>query len=232
MRPEPRRTAPPGRGGRALMALAVLNVLLHCVGLALMAWALRPGSPLVPFDSRRRYLAQAPWGWTAGWGALMLCALALVAFCAALARLLRSVTRMPELARLAVVIAVAGAAVDLLCDTIQIAVLPRLSAEPESGSAVLLAFERLAGAGGLVVANGAYSVAVLLLTFCLHATRPAPRLAVGLGYLVFALGMVLVVAGLLDWAWLAAIASAPTLLGFCAWCVLTAVAVPRAEPCA
>lgn len=219
-------------GARILMALASLNVLVHAAGLAFLGWGIRPGCPLVAFTERRQYLSRVPWGWTAGWASLMLCALALVAFCAGLARMLRSCSRLPELARLAVVVAVAGAAIDLLCDAIQMVVIPRLSAEPETSEVLLRAFERLAGASGLIVANGAYSLAVLLLTICLGRSQPPRPLLLGLGYAVFGLGMILVGAGLCDSPWLAALVTAPTLVGFCAWCVGAAWAVERAERCA
>src|SRR5262245_12412224 len=113
---------------------------------------MRPGTPLAELSQRRAYLAEAPLGWTLGWGGWMLCARALVGFCAALAH------RLPAsgpVSGLAVTLAAAGAAVDLLCDTVHVVVTPRLaSASPE----LFLAFEGTALAAGLIVANGLYTL--------------------------------------------------------------------------
>ena len=66
-------------------------------------------------------LAGDPAVWRWGWGVFMLCTLVLVAFMAVLERLLpdRSTA-----GRLALVLTASGMAVDLLCDVLQISVLP------------------------------------------------------------------------------------------------------------
>jgi hypothetical protein len=213
---------------RSLTLLAWLNVGLHLLGLVFAAVGMRPGSPLMSLADRQAYLARIPAGWSVGWGTWMLSSLALVAFFAVLAH------HLPEhaaLARLAVVVVAAGAMVDLFCDGIYITVLPALAARGSEAEAAFLAAEGMALAGGLIVANGAYSVGTLLLTFCLRR-RPGIRpLLVGLGYAVFGLGMVLVVAGLARNAHLAAFATVPTVGLYCLWAVLAAraVEVPAAE---
>lgn len=175
-----------------LTFLSWLNVLVHAAGLVFAAFGLRPGSPLVPISERMAYLAGAPWAWSIGWGVWMLCALALIAF---LAALVRELPDAGALGPLAIVAAVAGGAVDLLCDTIYITVLPQVVAGEAPSEAVFLAFERLAFAGGLIVANGLYSVATLLSTLCLRTHPAAAPGLIGLGYAVFGSGMILAAAG-------------------------------------
>jgi hypothetical protein len=121
--------APPliarSRGFTWLSSLAWLNVAVHLASLALTALAIKPGNPVTELSSRMIYLAGSPLGWTLGWGGWMLSALALIAFFAALAG---RITLHTELARLSLVLAVAGAAIDLLCDMIQLSVLPMAAA--------------------------------------------------------------------------------------------------------
>src|SRR5437879_786518 len=110
----------PRRG--SLVTLAWLNVLVHLVALVLAAIGMQPGSPLVPLDERMTYLAGAPIGWRAGWSAWMLCALALIAFLAALTARLQD--RLP---RLALNVALVGLGFDLFCDSIYVLVFPELA---------------------------------------------------------------------------------------------------------
>ncbi|HSB60415.1 MAG TPA: hypothetical protein VLI67_01765 [Vicinamibacteria bacterium] len=171
---------------RALAIAASLNVALHVLGLALALGHLRPGTPLVPLGSRLGYLAARPLGWSIGWAVWMLCALALVAFLAAVARDAPNRAR----AALAVTVAIAGAAVDLLCDTLQIVVLPQLAARAAADATLFLAAERGLGAGGTVVANGLYSIAVLLMTLALPGRLPALGTVLGVATFLAGLGMV------------------------------------------
>src|SRR5579864_630053 len=144
---------------RTLHRLAWLNIALHVAGLAFLAWGIRPGSILAGLSTRIEYLARFPWSWAWGWGVWMLCALALIAFFAALE------CHLPEpagVARMAVILAAAGAAVDLFCDTVQMCVLPLVASSGVGAKTLFRAAERMANAGGLIVANGMYSVGVLL----------------------------------------------------------------------
>ena len=200
----------------SLMSLAWLNVALHVAGLAFAAVGMRPGTPLVALPERLAYLAGSPWGWSLGWATWMLCALALVAFFATLARHLPGE---PVAARLAVVFAAAGAGVDLLCDVLYISVLPMIASWGPAEERLFLTVERVAAAGGLVVANGLYSAGTLLLAWCLRDLPTRAAGAVGLGYAVFASGMVLVAAGFLDAPRLAQVATGPTISLFCVWAV-------------
>jgi len=204
---------------RGLMLLAWVNVALHGLALLLAVAGVRPGSPLAPLHDRLEYLASYPLGWLLGWGAWMLCTLALIAFFAAVAHYL---PEWPSLSRLAVVLAAAGGSLDLFCDVLYITVLPSLAAQTPVSEATFLAFERAANAGGLIVANGLYATGVLLLTACLREFRASERWVIPTGYAVFAFGMILVVAGFLDAPRLAAIGTVPTIGSYCLWTVLVA----------
>ena len=197
---------------RPLTLTAWLNVGLHLVGLALAIVALRPGTPLVPAAERVAYLAERPLAWSMGWAAWMLCALALVAFLAVLAHVV------PESAAVlgpAVMLASAGAAVDLACDTLYIAVLPGLAAG--GPTPLFFVVERALGAGGVVVANGLYTVATLLATLGLRARPAVPFPVLWLGYATFAGGMLMVTAGFTGDPQHLQLATGATILPYMAW---------------
>ena len=128
----------------------------------------------------------------------------------------------PRSRRLAVTLAASGAILDLFCDSAYISVLPRLAARDPPASETFLAVEQLANVGGLVVANGTYALATLLLTLCLRGrTGLAPGVLLAGGG-VFLFGMVLVAAGLLAEPRLAEVGTGPTIGLFCVWVVLAA----------
>lgn len=207
---------------RLLMHLAWWNVVVHLVALLFALFGMRPGTSAFPLEERLAYLAHAPLGWSLGWGVWMLCAGLQVGFYAVLTRHLRDRF---EAAWLAVTVATAGAAIDLTCDAIWITVIPALAARGTVAVVVFLAVERAALAGGLIVANGLYCIATLILTLCLRG-RPGvtwPLLAAGYG--VFGFGMLLSAAGFTGVAWHAEAATGPTILCFCAWVVLVAHAL-------
>jgi hypothetical protein len=72
-------------------------------------------------------------------------------------------------------------------------------------------------------------LAVLALTLALRRQAGAGAV-VACGWGVFAGGMLLVAAGFRDDAWLAALATGPTILLFCAWVVLVAGVLGRGGP--
>jgi hypothetical protein len=207
-----------------LATLAWLNVLLHIVGLVLAAIGMQPGSPLVPLDERMAYLATVPFGWTAGWLTWMACALALITFLFGLTGQLED----DRLARLALAIALVGLGFDLFCDSIYLLVFPELASR---GPALFLTVERITGIGSLVIANGAYSVSILLITLALRKQRPA-RWTIWTGYAVAGFGLLLCVAGFTGVPWHAKWATVPTIGFFCVWAVLAArsVASPVRSP--
>jgi hypothetical protein len=205
--------------GRPLTALAWSNVGLHVLALALAAVGLRPGTPLVPLPERLEYLARAPLAWSLGWGAWMLCGLALIAFLAVLVRRLGGGA---DLAGLALTVAVVAAAFDLCCDAVYIVVLPALAAAQPPSEPVFLAVERLTGLASLFIANGGYSVAVLLATLALRGRAGVGPFVVGVGHGVAGFGLLLAAAGLTGVPWHAEWATPPTIVLYCAWAVLVA----------
>jgi len=135
---------------RPLVGLAWFNVVMHVVALVLAGFGMRPGSPLVPLQERLAYLAGAPVGWTLAWAAWMVSAAALIAFLAALIHR----KEMP-LAKLGLMVAVAGAAFDLFCDCVYLLILPELASWQPPQEALFLTVERTTGIASVVIANGA-----------------------------------------------------------------------------
>jgi hypothetical protein len=211
------RSAP--EGARLLLPLAWANVAAHVGGLIVAWWALRPGSVLRPLAGRMSYLAADPAAWRWGWGLWMLCALLLVSFVAALRR---QIPGDPVAAQLALLLTAAGMAVDLFCDALQIQALPlAASAGPE----LFLVLERLAFFGGLTVANGLYTIGVLLLNICLRGTvGPTARFA---GWATVVSGVALAIEGVAPSPALLPAATGATLGFFCLWSLLVAYDLRR-----
>jgi hypothetical protein len=209
--------------GNALAVLAWANVGLHAVALALAAVVMRPGTPLAPLSERLEYLAGAPGAWALGWASWMLCAVLLVAFLAAVAFRVGEGNR--ELARLGLTVAVVGAGFDLLCDTVSILVFPMLASWQPPPERLFLTVERVTGIGSLVIANGAYSVAILVLSTALRNQPGVSPLVTGVGYAVGAAGLVLAAAGFTGSPRHAEWATPPTIGLFCVWAVLVARAL-------
>lgn len=200
-------------------ALAWCSILCHLAGLAFAAVGMSPGTPLAPLPERLNYLAGSPLGWTLGWCCWMLCAILLIAFLVAVTRRLETNA---DLARLGLVIAIAGAAFDLFCDSVFICVLPMIASWRPVPEPLFLAVERITSIGSLAIANGAYSVAILLINVALREkTGPRP-LTIWIGYGVCAAGLVLAAAGFTGSAQHAQWATLPTIGLFCVWQLLVA----------
>jgi hypothetical protein len=217
----------PALSGLTLLAWA--NVVLHVVALALAAVGMRPGSPLVPLSERLAYLAAAPLGWILGWASWMLCAVLLIAFLAAVVWRLRE---RADLARLGLGIALTGAGFDLFCDTIFLVVFPMIASWQPPPEQLFLAVERITSIGSLVIANGAYSMAILLISAALHGRPGMNRLAIALGYAVALAGLVLAAAGFTGLPEHAEWATPPTISLFCLWVVVVAGSLDGGEEAA
>src|SRR4051794_5242721 len=112
------------QSGRFLTVLAWANVCLHIGGLLFAYFGMKPGTPLAPLPERMEYLAGGPLGWTLGWICWMACAVFFILF---LAVVVNRLGLNADLARFGLMIAVAGAAFDLFCDSVYIIVLPMLA---------------------------------------------------------------------------------------------------------
>jgi hypothetical protein len=195
--------------------LAWGNVALHAAGLIFAAAGMRPGSPLAPLADRMEYLAGRPMGWSLGWGVWMLCSFLLLLFVAVLRA---HMPGRPLAGDLAMALTAVGMGVDLLCDVAQIRALPLAAA---SGSKPLfLALESLLFAGGATVANGLYTVAVLILTLALGKQTGALSWVAGLGTVVA--GLAMAAAGLIPSPRLLELATGPTIAFYSLWTVLVA----------
>ena len=203
----------PSRAAGLLPALAWSNVALHGAGLAFAWFALRPGSVTVPLADRMAYLASQPPAWAWGWGVWALCSLLLVAFLAALQGTL---LERSSLAQLALVLAGAGMAVDLLCDLIQVRVLPLATEEPT----LFLIFERIAFTGGFTVANGLYTAGLLCMNLRLRRLISAPAWISG--WITVLFGTAMAFAGLFPVEALVMVSTGPTILFYSLWTVLIA----------
>jgi hypothetical protein len=204
---------------RTLTDLAVVNVVLHVIGLVLALIGMGPGTPLVSLPERLDYLAHSPLGWTVGWVSWMLCSWVLLAFLAVLTQRLGEGA---ALARLGLTVAVVAAGFDLAADSIFLSVLPELAAATPRNEALFLALERLTGVVSLVVANGGYSVATLLFTIALSKREGLLRFTTAIGFAVAGFGFLLAGAGFTGVAWQAQWATPPTIGLYCVWTLLVA----------
>ena len=166
-----------------LRIAALLTIVFHLLGLfAALIW-IRNGTATYPLDERMAYVA-IPWGgWKIGWTIWMFGAAAFVVFNAAVEKTWKLEGTLP---RLAVTIGVVAACLDWVFDMLQIVVLPEFVTAGR-GLNVFTALARFASAGGIVVANGLYSISVGLLSIALRGRIPRVAYLFGLGTLVFGL---------------------------------------------
>jgi hypothetical protein len=199
--------------------LAWLNIVLHLAGLATAAIGMRPGTTLVPLRERMEYLAQSPPGWTLGWATWMLCAAALLWFLAAVSQRLEN---RAGPASVALMIAIAGVSFDLFCDSLYILLFPSLAALGPSQEVLFQLVEKATGIASMVIANGGYSIAILLFTVEFRQRRDLIPGTVPVGYAVAGFGLLLAAAAFTGVPWHAEWATPPTIGSFCVWVVLVA----------
>jgi hypothetical protein len=207
-----------------LTVLAWANVVVHVAGLGLAAIGLSPGSPLVSLPERMAYLAGAPAGWTLCWVAWMCCAVFLVTF---LAVLIRRLDDGSALGRFGVALAIAALPIDLSCDSVFMVGLPMIASWQPPSEQLFVAVERLTGVVSLGIANGAYSVAILLVSRVLQDHANIGMGTVMLGYAAGVGGLLLATAGFTGVPWHAQWATPPTIGLFCIWVVLVARSVEK-----
>jgi hypothetical protein len=203
-----------------MLQLAIFSTVLHGAGLLAALFWMRPGTQSFPLETRRAYLATHPVGWTVGWAIWALCALVLVAYLDRVAR----IGPRRGLGYLALLLGIFGAAVDLGCDFINFRILP------ETAGTSRFAFEtaeRIAFIGGLVVANGLYSVATLVATLSLHGNGRATGAILATGTGSFLCGLVLAYAGWIVSPSLVEAATGPTIGLYCIWTILVALEEKR-----
>lgn len=207
---------------RQVRAAAWLAAGLNAAGLCFAVAGMRPGAPGAPLEARLQFLAAAPLGWTLGWGVWMLAALAVVVFFTHLARAVRGQAGLLGLALVAM-----GAAVDLLCDVVQLTVIPQVAAAAltdPGGRALFLALDRGLWAGGVVVACGLYCLGVAVVTQGLARDDLAPKPLRAASLCTLLGGAVWIAAELLLARAVLPAATAVTVGAFMVWALL----VPRA----
>jgi hypothetical protein len=161
---------------RPLTGLAWLNVFLHLTGLGLAAIYMRPGTLLTPLAERHAYLASWPIGWMCSWAWWAVCAFVMIGFALAVAARIDT-----PLARFAAWIAVAGAAVDLTCDTLFAVYLPAHASDIVVSDFEFINAERAIGFVSLFIANGLYSLSTLFLSIAIYGFAPSPLVGEGRG---------------------------------------------------
>ncbi len=199
-----------------LRRLALANIVVHFLGLLVAVLWMRPGSPAAPVAARIAYLSANPAGWSFAWSVWIGCMLLMVSFTAAVAQRLKDNT----LARFAVMVAVAAGGFDLLGNAAFIVVLPKLASFQPPNEQLFLTVECFLQVLSLVVANGLYSVATLLLT--LAAGERLKHFTRVLGVLVFVCGLLLASAAFSGLPHHAEAATGPTIGLYALWVWLTA----------
>jgi len=144
-----------------------------------------------------------------------------------LAVLIRRIGDGSELGRFGVVLAIAALPIDLSCDSIFMVGLPMLASWQPPAEQLFVAVERLTGVVSLGIANGAYSVAILLVSRVLQDHANIGMGTVMLGYAVGVGGLLLAAAGFTGVPWHAQWATPPTIGLFCIWVVLVASSVEK-----
>ncbi len=193
---------------RALATRAWINALLHGVGLIAMAAWIKPGSLAFPVDERIRYLVDAPAPWVLSWVLWALAAVSMAWLTHGLASRIGGAAAWSAFG-----VSLSAAIVDISCDCLWI----DSAAVPDS----LFDFEiqqAVAFFGGACVANGLYTLGVVLL---LRALAPPFKSIVGwLGWGVVLAGFSICVVAVTGPLLLIEAATGLTLLGYPVWTLL------------
>jgi len=163
--------------------VAWLAAATHIVASIAMLLLLRRGLPGFSDDERLAYIASHRAAWIGGWMLWQVAAISLIAFYGVLALRFRGV-----LSVVAIGVATAGLAIDFVCETRYIGVLPDLHGA--AFAALDRELEVLIG----YAANGLYTVALVLLVIA--GWRELPRVALALAGPVAASGFALALASL------------------------------------
>lgn len=188
---------------RALVALTAANAAVHLAGLAAAWFWLRPGSPGADIAERRAHLVTHPVAWTLGWSAWIVAAIGFVAFLAVLRRV-----RPGRSLDVALALGTLAAAVDIATDALLLTFPTMTAGDP---APLFVIYDRAAALGGLVLANGLYSVAVLV------AAWPMGGLARVLGAASFGSGALVALGGMGLGYPLVTLATGPTILLYLSW---------------
>jgi hypothetical protein len=207
-----------------LRIAALFAFVFHALGLVVALFGIRFGTSVFPTEQRMAYVATSVWGWKAAWGVWFIAALTFVGFLAMIEKVWDATG---VCARLSLIVGVAAASFDSLFDTLQIVVLPAVAERaPESNTFLMLA--HFASAGGIILANGLYAIAVALMTCALSARlSPIQRTS---GWLVLVFGLLLTATGFTADPHLAELFAGPAIGTYMLWIVVMAWRPPAEKP--
>jgi hypothetical protein len=195
---------------------AWLAAMTHIVASCAMLLLLRRGLPGFADDERLAYMASHRAAWIGGWMLWQVAAISLIGFYGVLALRFRGV-----LSVMAMGVATAGLAIDFVCETRYIGVLPELRGA--AFAALDRELEVLIG----YAANGLYTVALVLLVVA--GWRELPRLALVLAVPVVGSGFALAAASLAHDARLETAFSAILFPLFTLWIVVVGIWLRKSE---
>jgi len=195
---------------------AWLAATTHIVASLAMLVLLRRGLPGFSDEARLAYIASHRAAWIGGWMLWQVAAISLIGFYGVLALRFRGI-----LSIVAMGVATAGLAIDFICETRYIGVLPELHGA--AFTALDRELEVLIG----YAANGLYTVALVLLVIA--GWRELPKAALALAAPVVASGFALAAASLAHDARLETITSAILFPLFTLWIFLVGFWLRRSE---
>jgi hypothetical protein len=195
---------------------AWLAATTHIVASFAMLLLLRRGLPGFSDDERLAYVASHRLAWIGGWMLWQVAAISLIGFYGVLALRFRGI-----LSVVAMGVATAGLAIDFICETRYIGVLPELHGA--AFAALDRELEVLIG----YAANGLYTVALVLLVIA--GWRELPRVALALAGPVAASGFALALASLAHNARLETITSAILFPLFTLWIFVVGIWLRKSE---
>ncbi|HEV7768373.1 MAG TPA: hypothetical protein VGQ76_25460 [Thermoanaerobaculia bacterium] len=196
--------------------IAWLAAATHVIASFAMLLLLRRGLPGFPEGERLAYIASHRVSWIGGWLLWQIAAISLIAFYAVLQKRIGGIASV-----VAMCVATAGLAIDFICETQYIGVLPELRGA--EFAALDRQLEVLIG----YAANGLYTVALVI--FVIAGRRILPRLALILAGPVAASGFALCAASLAHDARLETITSAILFPLFTLWILVVGLWLRRSE---
>ena len=196
--------------------MAWLAAATHIIASFAMLLLLRRGLPGFAEEERLAYIASHRTAWIFGWIVWQIAAISLLAFYGVLAMRFRGALSIAAMAS-----ATAGLAIDFICESRYMGVLPDLRGE--AFTALDRELEVLIG----YAANGLYTVALVLLVIA--GWRQLPTLALALAGPVAASGFALAFASLAHNARLEFITSAILFPLFTLWVIVVGLWLRRSE---
>ncbi len=196
--------------------VAWLAAATHIIASLAMLLLLRRGLPGFAIEERLAYIASHRAVWMVGWLLWQIAAISLLAFYGVLALRFRGVLSIAAMAT-----ATAGLAIDFICESRYMGVLPDLRGD--AFAALDRELEVLIG----YAANGLYTVALVL--FVIAGWRQLPKAALALAGPVTASGFALALASLAHNARLELITSAILFPLFTLWVIVVGLWLRRSE---